>query len=131
MSDDKVLERALAIVQTLYKRSLNGEVDWQDIRDSRSFKADFGDFELIIREIPDLDYPTEPDYSLEIMEKFSGRVIETISNKSLRPLMDRKTPEGLNPYAVLHHTFKMARRKALKIEAVLENLLHQLEGPAE
>jgi hypothetical protein len=129
MSDEKVVERGLAIVQTLHKRTQEGKVDWQEGSDARSFSTDFGDFDLIIRQIPDRDYPDEPDYSLEIIEKLSGRVIEEISNVTLRPVMDRKTAEGLNPYGVLADTFQMARRKALKIDDVLENILHQLQEP--
>jgi hypothetical protein len=131
MSDEKVLERGLALVQSLHKRTQEGRVDWQDSGDARSFRTDIGDFDLIIRQIPDPDYPDEPNYSLEIVEKGSGRVIEAISNVTLRPVMDRKTAEGLNPYAVLDDTFQMARRKALKIDDVLENILHQLQAPGE
>ncbi len=129
MSDEKVLERGLALVQSLHKRTREGRVDWQDRGDTRSFRTDIGDFDLIIRQVPDPDYPDEPNYSLEVVEKGSGRVLEAISNATLRPVMDRKTAEGLSPYAVLDDTFQMARRKALKIDDVLENILHQLQGP--
>lgn len=129
MSDEKVLERSLALVQTLYKQTQDGKVEWQEGGDARSFRTDIGNFDLIIRQIPDQDYPDEPDFSLEIVEKHSGTVIETISNVTLRPVMDHKTAEGLNPYNVLYEMFQMARRRALKIDDVLENILHQLQGP--
>lgn len=127
MSDDKALERSLAIVQKLYDRTREGKVDWQPADDARAFRTDFNDLDLIIHELPDPDYPDEPDYSLEIAEKFAGRIIETISNQSLRPVMDRKNSEGLNPYALMHATFEMARRKALKVDDALQNLLNQLQ----
>lgn len=129
MSDEKALERELSVVQTLHKRTTEGKVEWEESTQARAFQADFGPFGLIIRETPDPDYPDEPDYSLTIVRKATNTAIETISNRTLRPLMDRTTDDGLNPYNVLRDTYKMARRTALKVDEALENLLQELEEP--
>jgi hypothetical protein len=125
MSDDKTLERSLALVHALYKRTRDGAVDWQDVGTVDMFDAAFGDFRLRIRLVYDPDYPNEPDYLLDVMNAHGG-TIETISNISLRPLSDRLTNEGLNPYTVLRQIFDMARRKALNVDEAIESILGEL-----
>jgi hypothetical protein len=131
MSDEKTLERSLALIHSLYKRTREGKVNWEVSSDRRAFKAEFGAFDVLIRVMPDPDYPDQPDFSLEIIDRGTGSMIESITNATLRPVMDRKTPEGLNPYGVLDQIFGMARRKALKVDDVLQTILEQLEEPED
>jgi hypothetical protein len=132
MSDEKALDRALSVVQTLHKRTNEGKVNWQQSSAyAGGFQADFGGLAVVIREIPDPEYPDEPNYTLSIIQKTTGQIIESISNITLRPVMNRTTEEGLNPYVALERTFKMARRKALKVDDALEDLLQELGGPGD
>jgi hypothetical protein len=75
---------------------------------------------------PDSDFPDQPDYLLRVYDKSSGRELDAISNVTLRPVMDKTTAEGLNPYVLLEQTYEGARRKALKVEEALENLLEAM-----
>lgn len=127
MSDDKAFERALALLHALHSRTRDGKVDWQETGDGRVFQTESGEFDLKIRLVPDRDYPDQPDYALEVFKRSSGQKIDTISNVTLRPVMDRKTPEGLNPYTVLEQLFEMARRKALRVDDVLDTILQTIE----
>jgi len=127
MSDEKAFERALALLHTLHSRTREGKVNWQETDDTRTFQTESGDFDLRIRLLPDRDYPDQPDYALEVFRRDSGRKIDTISNVTLRPVMDQKTPDGLNPYAVLEQLYEMARRKALRVDDVLDSILQTLE----
>jgi hypothetical protein len=91
------------------------------------FDADFGEFVLRIRSIPDHDYPKDPDYVLEVWSSDSDRIIEEISNVTLRPVMDRVTVDGFGPYALLQQIYDLARRKALNVDDALERLLATLK----
>jgi hypothetical protein len=126
MTDGKALEKALALLQRLYARTLAGTLDWQEAGSSGVFKTRLGDFELEITEIPDRDYFGSPDYLLRVLDAHSGKEIERISNASLGPVMDRATPEGLNPYELLNRTHELARRSALNVDNALEQILNEL-----
>ena len=127
MSEEKTLERALALIQALHSRTREGRIDWQETTDARKFTTESGDFDLTIRLIPDRDYPDKPDYAVDVVNRSSGQKIETVSNVTLRPMMDRITPDGLNPYVVLEQTYEMARRKALRVDDALESILQTLK----
>ncbi len=126
MTDDKTLETALALVQNLYARTREGEVDWQETGHDRTFEATLGDFVLRMTQVPDSDYPDQPDFELRVLSNLTRKEIEKITNGSLRPVMDRSTAEGLNPYNLLDSTYEMARRKALGADRALESLLQSL-----
>ncbi len=125
MTYDKTLEKALALVQNLYVRTSDGDVDWQVTGNERAFQAQLGDFTLRLTRIPDIEYQDSPDYELRVLDK-SEREVESITNRSLRPVMDRSTPEGLNPYSLLDRTFEMARRQALGVDQAMDTLLQSL-----
>lgn len=127
MSQERSLERALALVQALHARTREGRVDWRETHDARMFATESGDFDISVRQVPDKEFPDQPDYKLEVVSRSTGRTIETISNVTLRPVMDRITSEGLNPYVVLEQTYEMARRKALRVDDALETILDSLK----
>lgn len=132
VATDKFLVRSLSIVNTLYKRTVEGIINWEESTwHSGAFDAEFENVKVVIREEDDPEYPQEPDYILNIVNTRTGRGIEEISNRTLRPLMDRVNEQGLNPYSVLQETFQMAKRKALKVDDTLDNLLEQLKRPRD
>ena len=122
MTDEKSLE----LIQSLHRRTLQNKVAWVAGTNDRTFTTSFGDFKLEIQMTPDRDYQDEPDYAVVIRDA-NGSEIETISNVTLRPMMDRTTAEGLSPYAVLEETFKVARRKALGFDKALDLILSELK----
>jgi hypothetical protein len=138
---DKGLERSLSLVHSLYNRTQAGKIDWQPSSDfADAFEARFGELRVAIRLTPDPEYPENPDYVVYVVKDpvesstatrvvlrpSAPQVIDEISNTTLRPLMDRTTGDGLNPYEVLRETFKMASRKALGVDEVLDELLEKL-----
>jgi len=127
MSNETALEKALALVQTLHARTRDGRLDWRETGDEQTFETELADFRLRIKLTQDRDYPDEPDYKLIVFKKDSGREIERISNVTLRPVMDRTTADGLNPYALLGETHEMARRQALRVDDALERILETLK----
>ena len=126
MSDQKALEKALALVQRLHARTREGKVDWKDTNAETEFKVTLDPFVLQLRQIHDPEYPNEPDYELEVVEENSDRTVERITNRTLRPVMDRLTEEGLNPYRLMALTFEMARREALDIDNAIDSILKGL-----
>jgi hypothetical protein len=130
IAPDKFLLRSLSIVFTLYKRTVEGVINWgESTWHGGAFDAEFGDVKVVIREEEDPQYPQQPDYILNIVNMRTGRAIEEISNRTLSPVTDRVNEQGLNPYSALEEIFKMARRKALKVDDTLDNLLEQLKTP--
>jgi hypothetical protein len=130
MSDETYADRQLALVHSLYSRTKDGKVDWKETNYSLSFEAPVGGYIFKISLVPDQDYPNEPDYQLQVRENDtkSQRWIDTISNATLRPVSDKITPDGLNPYGVLGRIYELARRKALHVEDALERILATLNG---
>ena len=125
MSDNDALEKTLALVQRLHARTRDGKVDWETTHIEGLFAVQLGEFVLRLKQIPDPDYPDQPDFKLDV-EDASGRTIERITNTTLRPVNDRLTEEGLSPYNLMERTFDMARRKALGVDDVLETILQGL-----
>ncbi len=126
MIEDRVLERSLALVQMLHGRTREGKVVWRSAKSPDAFETDLEEDTLRIRIIPDEDFPNDPNVALDVVDRASARLISTISNVTLRPVLDRKTREGLSPYALLAETYEMARRKALKVDDVLGRVLESL-----
>ena len=126
MSDPKALEKALALVQRLHARTREGKIDWKDTNAETEVKVTLAPFVLQLRQVHDPDFPTEPDYELEVVEENSDRTVELITNRTLRPVMDRLTEEGLNPYRLMALTFEMARREALGVDNALDSILKDL-----
>ena len=129
MTDTTAVDRQLALVHALYRRTLARKIDWRVGPHSAGFDADLGEYSLRIRLVPDNDYPDEPDFWLEIRDLVTGRLIDTISNVTLRPVMDKVTNDGLSPFAVLEQTYDLARRQALNVDDALERILATLNGP--
>ncbi len=128
MSEEKALEQSLAVIEALYRQTRERKLQWNETSNPRLFTTEFGDFTIESRAIPDSDYSDKPDYEIDIINTTTGRTIETISNISLRPVMDRTTKEGLNPYSLLEQIYSTARRQALKVDDALESLLHSLSS---
>lgn len=127
MTDDRSLNKELTLLQTLYFKTSDHHVEWEEgPPNARAFQTQLGKFTLRLKQIFDSDYPEEPDYELLVIDSDSGKELERISNTTLRPIMDRTTVDGLNPYRLLDRTYKMARRRALHVDEALETLIQDL-----
>ena len=126
MSDSEALEKGLVLVQRLYLRTRGGKVDWEPTNDESVFAVQLGHFRVSLGEVPDPNYPDQPDFELLVIDESSGRTIERITNTTLRSLNDRLTEGGLSPYKVMERTYGMARRKALGVDDALEAILQDL-----
>lgn len=126
MTDEILLNRHLALIKALHKRTREGKLNWQETNRLKWFMVESSDLLLEIGEIFDPDYPEQPDYALVITDPQSKKEIERISNTTLRPVSDRTTEEGLSPYTVLQQIHGMARRKALHVDDALDSLIETL-----
>ena len=117
-------QKSLELVKALYKRSQAGRLEWKPV-DNNQLRTELGEFTLDLLRVHDQDYPDEPDYFLTLVDS-QGRDVETISNISLRPLMDQKDEDGLNPYQLFRLTFEHARRKAFGVDAAVDSVLKKL-----
>jgi hypothetical protein len=137
MNDSTSLKRDLALVHALYERTKDGKIDWKAAHAGPGFETDFGDYVLRIHERLDENYPDDPDYFLDVIRKaelpdsirdhvIHNDVIETISNISLRPVMDRLSEDGLAPRTLLEQIYTMARRRVLGVDDALDVILESL-----
>jgi hypothetical protein len=128
MSDETYADRQLSLVHELYKRTRERKINWAKSRYGYSFEAGLSGYLLRISLQHDNDYPDDPDFFLSVIDISSGSeiLIDTISNKSLRPVADKKTADGLNPYAVLSEIYELARRQVLNVDDTLERVLSTL-----
>ena len=113
-----LLETGQQVQPAAYEAYLKGRYFW-NLRTVDSLRKTVAYFQEAIQD--------EPDYALEVLDSFSDRKIETISNVTLRPVMDKTTTDGLSPFAVLGRIYELARRKALNVDDALERWLWQ--GP--
>lgn len=131
MSDNRALDKALVLVQRLYFKTSDGKVDWEETDNESWFVLNQGNYRLVLKQVPDYSYPDQPDYELEIYDVAADRTIDTITNVTLRPVMDRLTEEGLSPFQLLVRTFAMARRAVLGVDDALETIILGLEEEEE
>ena len=126
MMDEKALNKLLALVQRLHARTCERKIDWTETPNESRFVAQLDRFTLALKKIPDPNYPDQPDFELVVFDQTTDRKVERITNGMLRPVMDRVTDEGLNPYKLLYRTFEMARRQVLGSDDALEAILKSL-----
>lgn len=133
-SESQSLLKDLKLVETLYRRTVAGELAWSHLEeDSAAVWVPVGNHSLVIREIPDPEYPDEPDYELRIYGEpllvaklTQAAPIQIVSNRSLRPVSDRKSEDGLTPYALLSKTYGHARRIAYNVDETVDAVLAAL-----
>lgn len=123
MSEAKSLNKDLALVQALYLRTKDGALDWKP--QGNRFRAESGGYVILVGSTVDSDFPNDPDYYVSLSD-VSGVELERISNVSLRPVSDLKGPDGLTAYKLLSEIYQMARRKALRVDQVIDNVLASL-----
>jgi len=140
--DDGVLDRSVSLLEELYNRTREGKLSWLDAGydtapDSSvpfgvkptthlGFRTQSGGFVLRIQMVPNEDFPSEPDYFLYIVSPDTDVIVETISNTTLGPALDRRTSDGHTPYILLKQIYETARRQARHVEDVLDRVLESL-----
>jgi hypothetical protein len=115
----------LLLLQRLFARNADGRIVWAPFSSEREFITRVGEYQITISERDDPEYPDQPDYFLTISDK-AGNWIATISNITLRPLLDREF-NGMNPYVLLQTIYRTAHRSALGVDKVVHNLLDLLK----
>ena len=127
MKATATLATELELLHTLYQRTRQHELTWSP-HDARGdvVLSDLDGYRITLAQLPDADYPNQPDYELIISEA-DGREVERVSTISLRPIMDRTSADGLPPYAVLESLYDLAHDQAFEVNHVVGKLLRKLQ----
>lgn len=121
MSDTSLL----ILLSRLLKRTRENKIDWEPVRNSDEFRANFGDYAVTIAKRPDPEYPEQPDYALTILDSES-RPVEEVTNLSLAEIAEERDPNDPHPYTAMAELYERARRTALGADKAIRSILEDL-----
>jgi L-asparaginase II len=111
------------LVQKLYRRTDDGDVEWEETEIEGVFQAAFPEYTIrLSMETPDGHVRASEDYVLTIFNS-RGLKIEEVADVDL-------AEDLVESYEVMKHLYGAARRKAMGVEQALDSLLSAL-GPED
>lgn len=114
MTDSKTMQ----FFSLLEDRTAHGWIDWSQTEKSGVFEAIFPNYSVRIFERPN-PHNAEIDYVLRIINS-DGSVVEEITDVTMRDSLDRAYERFAGLYGA-------ARRRALGVEAALNDLIKELK----
>jgi hypothetical protein len=107
------------LVEALIAESKNGSLEWEPMSGQRSFTVPLRKGSVAIRHC---SYEEEDWYEISILND-QGVEVETLTNSKL----DEDEGWTRKWYEILQQLFDLARRKALKSDEVLSDILEELK----
>lgn len=120
-------DREIAVMRSVYRRTMNRTLAWTATETEGAYEVGAGGHILLIHPLLDPDYPSQPDFAVDIFEKDGRRLIHSISNVSLRTEADADIVEGVTNYEIFRHVYRVAQREALGVDAALADVLRSLD----
>ena len=108
-----------ALVQKLIERTNQGKVNWEPTANAGTFQAAFPSYSVHIFKHKNFDYDQTEDYFITLHDQ-EGEMIDEISDNQL------KDTGFENAYQRVAHLYNEARRKAMGVNQVIDDLLSQL-----
>lgn len=124
-ADDPILDRMTKIAGQLLRRTLNGLISWGETDNENEFIYSGTNTSVTIRRRNTRDIVGR--YVLTVMN-WRGTVVDTLESAK-KDLGIVEQPEEWN--AILYDLYEAARRSALTIETVLDELLTELGNDEE
>lgn len=124
-------DREVAVMRSVYRRTLNRTLHWTTTETEGVYEVGAGGHILQIHPVLDPDYPSQPDFALNIFEKDGRRLIHSISNVSLRTEADGDIVEGVTNYEIFRQLYRVAQREALGVDTALADVLRSLDESAQ
>lgn len=115
------------LVRRLAFSTERGSTEWESTDRDFAFRATLGDTSIIVASQD--DDGTAP-WTLQIIDS-SGDVVDSLTtwSRAVRNADGRTVRQGAAWNTDLHNLYEMARRNALNIEAIVNDLLSQLPEP--
>ena len=116
MSFDKYAQ----ILDLLVEKTDSGKLDWKETGDESRFVVSFPNYSVLIGE--ERGGSEVPDYFISIVNS-EGKIVDSFSNlgPSLNDLSE-------HPTIVMQDLFNKARRRALRVDDALDNIIAHLAG---
>src|SRR5262245_40054636 len=112
-------DKMVRLLTQLRKKSEAGVVDWQPTSEDDTYQASFPNYTVRILERLARD---EIDIVLQILNE-EGRLIEEVSD----PQLNKIAPFEGQAFGFMRDLHQMARRKAMKVDVALDQILSDLE----
>ena len=118
--------RLVTLVRRLHKRSMEGQLSWEDTPKDGTYKCSSPEYTLHLHARPSQQDPEAMDYVLSILNN-DNVLIEEVDDIQLQ----RETEERGVAYRLMGEMYAAARRTALGTEAALDSLLEALGEDSE
>ena len=113
--------RLVTLVRRLHKRSMDGQVSWEDTPKKGMYQCSFPEYTIQLHAGPSREEPDATDYTLSILNE-DNVVIEQLDDGQLA--RDFEVPGGA--YRLMGEMYAAARRTAMGTEAAIDALLDEL-----
>lgn len=111
-------EKAQRLIEQLHKKTIEGDLDWEEGPDTESFQVNFSDYSITIESLSDLNATEE--YQI-VIRNSTGRVLERFSDLDIP-----RIGGGQQSSKVFGEIFDQARRYALGTDKALDDILGAL-----
>jgi hypothetical protein len=119
------IKRLGTLIDRLRKLSDDNQVPWAETADERTFQAALKGYAVTIVQEDAGDYYGEPTYQYAIrFYDTSGKLLDTATEGDFPDIY--KFEQGKNSREALRDLYDSARRKALKVDQALDDLLRSL-----
>ena len=118
-------EKLARLVCKIYKRTIEGEINWEETATTGVYQTSFADYSILISLQPSQS-GGESDVEISIIDVF-GNEVESFLDVDLKSNWLHDLGITKNPYSVMKETYDIARRVALGSEKAVDDILAVLE----
>jgi hypothetical protein len=120
------LEKQWKMVQLLYAKTMDDEVDWREGAAPDTFQVSANRYSLTLRQTPAQATPDEFDYIVTLLNE-NGDVADQFADGDLyQEFKETIKDQSQMPYRVLGRLYELARRRALGTDRILDAILSDL-----
>jgi hypothetical protein len=116
------IDKYVKILQLLAEQTNSGKLNWKETGDQSKFLVSFPNYSIIVSE--EMGEGDEQDYFISIVNS-EGRVVDRFS-----AAMFPNWIWGSNAYGVIRDLYNQARRKALRADRALDDIIAHLGSDA-
>src|SRR3954452_12561118 len=116
MSTDKYVQ----ILHLLVEQTDSGRLEWKETGEEAKFLVSFPNYSILISE--EAGSRGFPHYVVSVVNS-DGKIVDSFSDETIK-----FNDLGENPYGIMQDLFNKARRRALRADEALDNIIAHLEG---
>jgi hypothetical protein len=112
----------IKILRLLVEQTDRDKLDWMETGDESGFLVSFPNYSILISEEAGLSGP--PHYIVSIVNS-EGKIVDKFTEVTLSYDL------GMDSYTVMRDLFNQARRRALRVDEALDNIIAHLGSDAD